>query len=306
MIVLRGHPFEWVVSAPTATTIGVFDGVHVGHRQVLGDLVESSGELIATAVTFEPHPLAVLAPDRAPLMLTDVDQRIAQFQALGVEVTGVLDFPEIRDLAPTEFAERVLVGALAAQRVVLGADFRFGRDRTGDVNFLRREGDRLGFVVEVVDMFGVLDGVVSSTRIRQTLSAGDVEGAAEMLARPYQLNGVVVEGDRRGRELGFPTANLEPEPNRVVPGNGVYAGWVQIGEESYPAVINIGVRPTFAGALRRIEAHLLGFQGELYGEELAIDFLVRIRDEQRFATTEALTGQISRDVATAGAILQPR
>lgn len=299
MIVLRGHPYEWEVGAPTAATVGVFDGVHLGHRKVIGDLVAEAGDLVPAAITFDPHPLSVLSPDRAPLMLTDVDQRIEQFRSLGLGIAGVLNFPDIRDLAAKEFSERVLFEALQARRVVVGADFRFGRGREGDSDFLTREGKRLGFEVDIVDMFGALDGVVSSTRIRQALLEGEVETAARMLDRPYQLNGEVVEGDRRGHEVGFPTANLATDPARLVPANGVYAGWGLFDDQRRPTVINIGVRPTFAGSQRRVEAHLLDFAGDIYGQQLAIDFIARIRAEQKFDGIEALRAQIGKDVESA-------
>ncbi|MFN2487751.1 MAG: bifunctional riboflavin kinase/FAD synthetase [Acidimicrobiia bacterium] len=303
MIVLRGHPYEWEVATPTAATVGVFDGVHVGHRRVLGDLVSDAGDLVPAVITFDPHPLSILAPKRAPLMLTDVDQRIEQFQALGIGLAGVLNFPDIRDLSAKEFSERVLCDGLQVKRVVVGADFRFGRGREGDAGFLGGEGKRLGFDVDVVDMFGALDGIVSSTRIREVLLAGDVEAAAEMLARPYQLNGVVVEGERRGRDLGFPTANLEIESKRLIPANGVYAGWALVDGERHPSAINIGVRPTFSETERRVEAHLLDFEGDLYGHKLAVDFVARLRSEQKFDGIEALRNQIAQDAHAARARL---
>lgn len=303
MIVLRGHPYEWEVATPTAATVGVFDGVHLGHRRVLGDLVADAGELVPAVITFAQHPLSILVPERAPLMLTDVDQRIEQFQALGIGLAGILNFPDIRDLPAKEFSERVLCDALQVKRVVVGADFRFGRGREGDAAFLGAEGERLGFDVEVVDMFGALDGIVSSTRIREVLLAGDVEAAAEMLARPYQLNGVVVEGERRGRDLGFPTANLEIESKRLIPANGVYAGWALVDKERHPSAINIGVRPTFSETERRVEAHLLDYEGDLYGEKLAVDFVARLRSEQKFDGIDALRSQIAQDVEAARAWL---
>jgi riboflavin kinase/FMN adenylyltransferase len=303
MIVLRGHPFEWEVAAPTATTIGVFDGVHAGHRAVLRDLVDTAGGLMPTAVTFDPHPLSILSPQVAPLLLTDVDQRIEQFAQLGVEVSGVLGFAEIRGLTAAEFTERVLCDSLMVKRVVVGADFRFGKGRDGDCDFLRDEGRRLGFEVDVVDLLRGPGGVVSSTRIREHLLAGNVEAAAEMLTRPYQLNGIVIEGDRRGREIGFPTANLAVAADRLVPAQGVYAAWVHVHGIRNPGVVNIGVRPTFAGQERRIEAHIFDFDSEIYGEKTALDFVAHLRKEQRFEGVEGLKAQIGRDVHDAREIL---
>ncbi|MGH8924804.1 MAG: bifunctional riboflavin kinase/FAD synthetase [Acidimicrobiia bacterium] len=304
MIVLRGHPYEWEVARPTAVTIGVFDGVHLGHRRVIADLVARSGDLEPAVLTFDPHPLRVLAPDRALKMLTDIDQRLEQFKILGVRVAGILDFPDIRELLADEFCERVLAGALAAKRVVIGADFRFGRDRGGDSTFLSAAGPRLGFEVEVVDLLDTDDGIVSSTRIRQALLSGQVEEAARMLARPYELKGTVEVGDRRGTQIGFPTANLGVDEDRLIPANGVYAAWAMAGGELQQSVVNIGVRPTFAGSARRVEAHLLHWSGDLYGQSLALRFLSRIRDEKKFEGVDELVAQISSDVEASGRIFE--
>ena len=302
MIVLRGHPYEWEVATPTAVTIGVFDGVHLGHRQVIADLVSGSGELDPAVLTFDPHPLAILAPERAPKMLTDIDQRLEQFRGLGVRVAGILHFPDIRNFAADEFCERVLAGALTARRVVVGADFRFGRDRGGDADYLVRVGPGLGFAVEVLDMVGTGDAVVSSTRIRQALGSGRVEEAARLLARPYELKGIVVEGDRRGNQLGFPTANLAIASDLQIPADGVYAAWAVVGGATHQSVVNIGVRPTFAGRERRVEAHLLNWTGDLYGQRMILRFLARIRDEMKFDGVEALVAQISADIDAASQI----
>jgi riboflavin kinase/FMN adenylyltransferase len=296
VIVLQGHPYEWEVLDPTAVTIGVFDGVHLGHRRVIDDLVTRSAGLDPAVLTFDPHPLAILAPDRAPKMLTDRDQRLEQFRGLGVRVAGVLNFPDIRNFSAGEFCERVLAGALAARRVVIGADFRFGRDRKGDAGFLAAAGPSLGLEVEVVDMVAAKDGVVSSTRIRQALEAGEVEDAARMLARPFELKGVVEVGDRRGNQIGFPTANLAVSKGLLIPANGVYAAWAIIEGKPYRSVVNIGIRPTFGGVERRVEAHILSWGGDLYGVPLALRFLSRIRDERKFDGVEALVAQISADV----------
>lgn len=307
MIVLEGHPFEWEVASLTAVTIGVFDGVHIGHRRVLGDLVDRSRKegITPAVLTFDPHPLAVLAPERAPLMLTSVEQRISQFRSLGVEVVGVLYFPDIRDLTAGEFAHQVLADALQARRVIVGADFRFGRDRGGDSVFLSKVGAERGFDVSVVDMFGHLDGVVSSTRIRRLLEDGKVEEAATLLARWYELVGRVVKGDGRGHQIGFPTANLALPSGRAVPANGVYAAWASIKAIERAAVVNIGTRPTFGSSERTVEAHVLDFEEDLYGSEVPLSFVARLRPEKRFESVEGLTGQIHQDVARAWELLGP-
>ncbi|HJU51873.1 MAG TPA: bifunctional riboflavin kinase/FAD synthetase [Acidimicrobiia bacterium] len=304
MIILRGHPYEWEVATATAVTIGVYDGVHRGHRQVIANLVAHSGELDPAVLTFDPHPLAILAPNRAPKMLTDIDQRLEQFQGLGVEVAGILNFPDIRELTADVFCHRVLADALLVRRVVIGADFRFGRDRGGDADFLVKVGPDLGFEVEVLDMVGQSDGVISSTRIRSALGAGQVEEATRMLARPYELKGMVVVGDRRGNQIGFPTANLTIAPEIQIPADGVYAAWAVIGEDVHRSVVNIGVRPTFAGKERRVEAHVMNWAGDLYGQPMALRFLSRIRDERKFDGVAELVGQISADVEAANQIFE--
>ena len=305
MIVLTGPPFEWEVGTDTAVTIGVFDGVHIGHRRVISDLIilaEASG-LSPAIVTFDPHPLSILAPERAPKMLTSVQQRVDQFRQLGAEVAGVLDFPDIRELSAEQFCEDVLFRALHARRVVVGADFRFGRDRGGDAVLLVREGDRLGFEVSVVDLLGSLDGIVSSTRIRQLIGDGLVTEAAALLGRPYELDGRVIEGDKRGQTIGFPTANIAITPDRQLPGRGVYAGTAKVGEDVLLAAINVGTRPTFDGLGTTIEAHLLDYSGDLYGRLIAVDFRVRLREEIRFDGVEALIRQIGLDVGRVREVL---
>ena len=298
MIVLTGPPFEWEVATDTAVTIGVFDGVHVGHRRVIADLISmaASEDLSSAIVTFDPHPLSIVAPERAPLMLTSVDQRIDQFRRLGAEIAGVLDFPDIRQLSAEEFCEAVLSQALRAKHVVVGADFRFGRDRGGDARLLIRAGDRLGFEVSVVDLLGSRDGVISSTRIRQLIGDGQVEEAAVLLGRPYELAGEVIEGEKRGHKLGFPTANLGIPPDRQLPGRGVYAGTATVESGVFAAAVNVGTRPTFDGRGTTIEAHLLDHTGDLYGRFLTIAFMVKLREEVRFDGPDGLIRQIHRDV----------
>jgi riboflavin kinase/FMN adenylyltransferase len=286
-------------------TVGVFDGVHVGHQLILRDLVTHAREsgLLPSVVTFDPHPLRFLAPERAPLMLTSVEQRIEKFRVLGVEVNGVLHFPDIRDLTAEEFANRVLAQALQAKRVVVGADFRFGRDRGGDADLLRRVAEEEGFDVSVVDMYDHDQSVVSSTRVRALLVEGNVEEAARLLGRPYELTGFVERGDNRGHMIGFPTANLAVAVDRLVPANGVYASLAEWDGQERSAVVNVGTRPTFAGQDRRVEAHIFDFEGDLYDRELAVRFVSRIRDERAFSGINELRSQIGADAAAARAIL---
>lgn len=310
-MILRGDPFSWQVDAVgTSVAIGVFDGVHRGHQQVMADLTDLATRdgLVPVALTFDPHPLEFLAPQRAPDLLTTVEQRHALLTALGVAIVGVLPFLEIRDLDPRAFVTEILVLRLRAKTIAVGDNFRFGRDRDGDPALLAALGEDHGFRVEVVEMVGDggADGVISSTRIRELLAAGDVATAANLLGRPFELVGPVIHGDARGRQLGFPTANFHIPERMAVPANGVYAAWVTRGAQRLPAVVNIGVRPTFGVSTRTIEAHLLEFDGDLYGEMLAVGFVERIREERRFDGVEALVAQIASDRDAAARILTAR
>lgn len=307
-MILRGDPFSWqVAAAGTAVAIGVFDGVHRGHQEVMADLTEHAHRegLVPVALTFDPHPLEFLAPDGAPDLLTTVEQRHALLAAIGVEIVGVLPFLEIRDLDPRAFVTEILVLRLRARTIAVGENFRFGRDRGGDPGLLTSLGREHGFSVRIVEMVGDggPDGVISSTRIRELLAAGDVATAAVLLGRPFELVGPVIHGDARGRLIGFPTANFHIPDRMAVPANGVYAAWVTRGRDRHPAVVNIGVRPTFGVSTRTIEAHLLDFEGDLYGEILSIGFVQRIREERRFEGVEALVAQIAADRDIAARIL---
>jgi riboflavin kinase/FMN adenylyltransferase len=301
--VLRGDPAEWDSGGDRGVfAVGVFDGVHLGHRYILSVLRDRAVEtgLTAGVLTFEPHPLRIVAPDHAPAMLTGIDHRLELLAALGVEVTAVLGFDEeVREWTPARFLAETLAGPLAAELVVVGEDFRFGKDRIGDVALLGELGSQLGLTPEVVSLVGG-DTPVSSTRIREMIIAGDVSGAAVSLARPHELWGEVVPGDGRGRTIGIPTANVAVSPEMAIPQRGVYA--VTVGRhaaETMPAVANVGVRPTFGGEVETIEAHLLDFDADLYGQDLRVRFIDRIRGEQKFESAEALVAQIGRDIEQA-------
>jgi riboflavin kinase/FMN adenylyltransferase len=301
--VLRGPWAAWDV-ADSAVAIGVFDGVHRGHAAVLREITHSPH--LPVVLTFDPHPLAVLAPERAPAMLTSLQRRIDLFAEAGVAVTAVLTFDdEVRSMSPEAFSLEVLTGGLDARRVVVGADFHFGKDRSGTPGVLRDLGDRYGFEVTVMPLVGD-DVGVSSSGIRAAVAHGRVEEAAAGLGRRYRVVGTVVAGDGRGVDLGFPTANLEVAPGAAIPGRGVYAvvGGLLQGEVN--GVANIGVRPTFGGRHQEVvEVHFLDFDGDLYGEQIAIDFVTRIRDERTFGGVEELVDQIGRDVAAARVIHTP-
>ncbi len=294
----------------TVVTIGNFAGVHLGHQHVVrraGEVARELGADGVVAVTFDPHPMAVLRPEHAPPTLTTIEDRLALLAAAGADDVLVIPFSrEIAAWTPEEFIDRVLVSALHAKAVVVGANFRFGNRAAGDVATLRAAGEAHDFVVDGV----VLDGgpqVWSSTYIRQCLATGDVAGAAEALGRPFTVHGVVVEGDKRGRELGFPTANVPTTGVAAAPADGVYAGWLRRRDtgESYPAAISVGTNPTFDGEReRRVEAYVLDRDDlELYGVEVEVSFVERLRGMVRFDGVEALVETMHDDVKRARAIL---
>jgi riboflavin kinase / FMN adenylyltransferase len=296
----------------TVVTIGNFDGVHLGHRHVLAQARATADELgvdTVVVVTFDPHPIAVLRPEHAPPILTSVETRARLVEEIGV--SAVLVIPFDRDIArwsPEEFIDRVLVDALHARAVVVGANFRFGFKAAGDVALLRESGARHGFEVEGV----ALDGgpqVWSSTYVRQCLSSGDVSGAAEALGRPFSVRGVVVKGDQRGRELGYPTANVPTPVDVAAPADGVYAGWLTRRDtgERFPAAISVGTNPTFDGEReRRVESYVLDRDDlELYGVEVEVEFVERLRGMVRFEGVESLVETMHDDVRRARTLLGP-
>jgi riboflavin kinase/FMN adenylyltransferase len=274
---------------PRAVAIGTFDGVHLGHRAVVRSAVDAG--LRSTVVTFDPHPRTVLG-NRVEL-LSSLQRRLELLAGCGVEDVLVVDFtPELAALAPEEFARRVLVG-IGAEVVVAGAGFRFGRRREGDLDLLAQ----LGMDVRPVPL---VDGV-SSTRIRQHAHAGEMEGAARLLGRPLEVEGTVVHGDQRGGTLGFPTANLRVDDSVLVPGFGIYAG--AAGDRR--AAISIGVNPHYGGTERRVEAYLLDWEGDLYGDRLVLELWRRLRDERSFGDEAELVAQIARDVADTRSAVRP-
>jgi len=290
----------------TAVTIGAYDGVHIGHRLLLDRLLSHSRRLGLTSVvvTFDRHPASVIRPESAPNLLTDLTQKLELLAECGVDATVVVPFDSARAEEPAEeFVSSLLVETLGTRVVVVGEDFHFGHNRSGNVALLRRLGEHHGFEVDGVKLIGEDGAVVSSTRIRALLSAGDVVGAAGLLGRPHQVRGHVVRGDGRGgRELGFPTANIEVPERMVLPGTGIFAGWYTHpdGTEG-AAAISVGRRPTFyppedGHVSELVEAYLLDFDGDLYGQEARVSFVERLRDERRFERTEDLVDQMARDV----------
>jgi riboflavin kinase/FMN adenylyltransferase len=294
---------------PAAVTIGNFDGVHLGHQRLVGETVAraASDGLRPVALTFDPHPARVTHPASAPGCLMSLEQRVHALEALGIDAVAVLRFsPVVARLQPQEFCERILRRALSARLVVVGDGFRFGRNREGDLGLLRECGVDSGFRVMAVDPVVVSGEPVSSSRIRGVIARGLMDEAARLLGRPFGIEGMVVRGAAVGRTLGFATANLETAAE-IIPADGVYAGWCRsaaVGPVPWPAVVNVGLRPTFSGTHRTIEAHLLAWEGALYGEQVALDFVARLRGEQRFASGEELAAQIHADVQHARRVLE--
>jgi len=274
---------------PRAVAIGVFDGVHRGHRAVIQAAIDTG--LSPTAITFDPHPRIALG-NRVEL-ITTLEHRLELLAAAGVEAALVLSFtPEFQRLVPEEFVDRYLLG-IGAEAVAAGPDFRFGRRRAGDVALLARLG------LEVLEVTSVSD--VSSTAIRGALSEGDVVAAAKLLGRPYELDGIVVTGDQRGGTLGYPTANIALDPSLQWPADGVYAGWAL----DHRAAVSIGTNPHYGGTERRIEPYLLDFDGDLYGKRLVVQLWEKLRDQAVFTSEEELVEQIGRDVAATRAAEPP-
>jgi riboflavin kinase/FMN adenylyltransferase len=283
-------------------TIGVFDGVHRGHQQIIGRAVERARELHrpAVVITFDPHPAEVVRPGTHPTALTTPHHKAELVEALGADVLCLLPFTlEFSRMSPKEFAHAVLVERLHAATVVVGDNFRFGHGAAGGLDSLVTLGAEFGFAAEGVPLLTENGTTISSTFVRACVDAGDVATAARALGRPHRVEGIVVRGDARGREIGFPTANLQTVPYAAVPADGVYAGHLITRSGSLPAAISVGTNPTFAGRERRVEAFALDFSGDLYGEPVAIDFVTRLRDTERFDSVEALVEQMHRDVAQA-------
>jgi riboflavin kinase/FMN adenylyltransferase len=284
-----------VAPRPRRVAVGEFDGVHVGHRTVIAGS--------DTVLTFEPHPLAVLHPERAPLLLTSLAVKAELIADLGVQELVVIPFDDaFAHRSAQSFVDDVLVGKLRATHVSVGDNFRFGHDATGDTELLRADGR---FELRVCPLVGLGNEVISSSRVRALVQAGEVEEANRYLGAPFRIRGEVAHGEQRGRQLGFPTANLEPDPALVCPGDGVYATRVTIadGGGTYCAATNVGTRPTFRSELGLlVEPYLIDFSGDLYGRTIEVEFLTRLRGEEKFDSVDGLIAQMRHDVETARAI----
>lgn len=314
-----GVPSGW---GRCVVTIGVFDGVHRGHQQLIGRAVDRArelGGLPTTLITFDPHPSEVLRPGSHPAQLTTLARRADLVAGLGVDAFWVLPFTtDFARVAPAEFVHELLVDRLHASAVVVGRNFTYGYKAAGDVTELQRLGERFGF--EAIGLDLVAEGVgpdghggppvtFSSTYIRSAVAAGDVAGAAVALGRPHRVEGVVVKGDQRGRELGYPTANVAVTAHAAVPADGVYAGWFVRAreggvEERLPTAVSVGTNPTFSGQVRTVEAFVLDHSEDFYGQRVGVEFVGRVRGMERFDSVEELIVAMDGDVATTRTLLE--
>ena len=299
--------------AAVAATIGVFDGVHLGHQEVFRQ-VRAAAERLgvrSAGVTFDGHPAHVVRPENAPKLLTTLDQKLELIEAQGIDCVYLISFDENRAATPPDvFAQEVFVEALHARAIVVGEDFHFGAGRSGDVAGMAQMGEEHGFEVHPLELIRHDDEArepVSSTKIRRALAGGNVAYAASMLGRPYEVRGIVEMGDQRGRQIGFPTANIPVPKVMAWPADAVYAGWcTRRNGERHPCAINIGRRPTFYEHAQQslLEAHLIDFEGDLYGEEIAVSFVDFLRSERKFNGLEQLSEQLKVDIDDARAVLR--
>jgi riboflavin kinase/FMN adenylyltransferase len=285
-------------SQETVLTLGFFDGVHLGHCHLLRHLVQrSTPSLLSTVLTFSNHPNTVLRPGTHLGYLTIPEDKIRLLKEQGVEAIVSLEFThELSQVTAHDFVS-ILFDTLGMRGLVVGPDTALGRNREGNISFLRQRGEELGFWVEVVEPFTLDGDPVKSRMIRKDIAAGDVAAGARMLGRNFYLTGSVVVGDRRGRELGFPTANVDIEGQLILPKDGIYSSWAVIDGHRYPSATSIGTRPTFNLTQRLVEVHLIDFNADIYGKRVGVEFVSRLRDQEKFSDVDQLIQQIDRDVA---------
>lgn len=291
-----------LVKSPSAVTIGTFDGVHVGHQRIISQLRADSQSLRSVVVTFEPHPQTVLLPTRPEIhILTTLEEKTAIFESLGIDVLFVAKFDaQLASKTGEEFVREILIDAIGMKYCVIGHDHAFGKNRSGNYQTLLELSKTLDFIVDRVEAYSQSDIIVNSTTIRKFLSEGDVSQVAELLGRRYSVSGNIIRGDGRGRTIGIPTANLTLDhPKKLIPRNGVYATWLNLEGKKYPAVTNIGTRPTYDGLTVTIETHILNFSKDIYGQGIQLEFISRIRDEKKFASPDELISAIRSDIDVA-------
>ena len=289
------------VGRPTVCTIGVFDGVHAGHRALIQATIGAAARQHAASavLVLYPHPRSVLSPGNAVPVITPLDERLDLIKACGVDVAVPITFDrDLANLTAREFAA-ALVRHLHMTGLVIGADFALGRDRSGNAAALQEIGTQLGFEVTIIPLVALTDAKVSSTAVRTALAEGDVAGAARMLERPLLTRGTVMHGHQRGRQLGYPTANLRPDSDRALPADGIYATRTYVGDQVYDSATYVGTSPTFDGQERIIEVLLFDFNGDLYDAEIAVEWVDKVRGDQKFASAEALQQQMALDVGKA-------
>jgi len=282
----------------TLLTIGVFDGVHAGHRYLLEKLQRKAAEnnLLSGVVTFNPHPQSVLHAQNKLLWLSAPEDRVKSFRSLGIHLVAVLTFtPEVAQLSARKFISLVK-NHLRMRSIMVGPDFALGRGQEGNIHLLRVLGCEMDFSVEVIHPYTINGEIVSSTLIRQALTQGNMEKIRRLMGHYFQIGGKVVQSDKRGRILGFPTANLDIKPQQALPGNGIYATITQIDDKQFTSVTNIGTRPTFGKGEKTVETHLINYKGDLYSKEIRVEFVQKLRDEQRFPSSEELKAQIRKDI----------
>jgi riboflavin kinase / FMN adenylyltransferase len=289
----------------SVVTLGNFDGLHLGHQELIGKVIARAREIGAASVvvTFRPHPLKILAPEKCPPLISIYEEKIRLFEKLGIDV--LVKIPFTRDFAkmsPEDFVKNILCDALGAKEIFVGYNYRFGRGREGTIATLKTLGEKFDFSVREVEQVSLKGEVISSTKIRHLLSDGEVEHAARLLGRTYAITGIVVRGDGRGKGLGFPTANIAPK-HSIVPADGVYAVRLFVRDKFYDGIANIGLRPTFGKNVLAIEVHIFEFNEDIYGEEISLYFVGRIRKERKFAAAADLIKQIHADIETARQML---
>ncbi len=286
-------------------TLGNFDGLHLGHQELIRKVIRRAKETGARSivVTFRPHPLKILAPEKCPPLISIYEEKIKLFEELGVDVLVKIPFTvEFAKMSPEDFVKGILCDMLGAKEIFVGFNYRFGRGREGNIATLKALGERLGFSVREVEQVALSGEVISSTKIRHLLRDGEVEHAARLLGRTYAITGIVVKGDGRGKGLGFPTANIAPK-HSIIPAHGVYAVRLFVRDRFYDGIANIGMRPTFNKQDLAIEVHVFDFNEDLYGEEISLYFVGRIREEKKFRSPDELTRQIRADVQAARVLL---